>query len=116
MKPFTRWRLETSDLKGLDAAKARDLVIECFFDAQKETLARAKKSLGQEAEAAEMKRATASIVRVVFKEIGADFDHPTKETLTQVVQILSQKAEMWGTPADIIAAHTQQIGTMLRLL
>ncbi len=117
MKTFNRWRLETSDVRGLDAVKARDLVINCFFEAQKETLSRAKQKVGMESTTdEEMKRTTAAIVRVAFKEIGADFDHPTRKALEQVVQALAHKAEAWGTPEDIIEHHRAQLGAMFAVL
>ena len=116
MKTFNRWRLEVSDIRGLDALKARDLVINCFFEAQKETLSRAKKTLGGDASDDEMKRATAAIVRVAFKEIGADFDHPTRESLAKVVESLAQKADAWGTPEDIIDHHRAQLSAMFAAL
>ncbi len=116
MKTFNRWRLQPADLEGLDGRKARDLIIECFFDAQKETIARAKKTLGLPAEEAEMKRSIVSIVRVVFKEIGGDFEAPTRDTLHKLVESLAAKAEMWGTPQDIIEDHRGQIGRILRLV
>ena len=116
MKTFNRWCLEPEDLKELDAVKARDLIIECFFDAQKETLARAKKTLGQGAETDEMKRATVSIIKVTFKELGADWNRPTKETLGKVVESLAKKSQMWGTPPDIIEHHREQLGRLFRVL
>ena len=116
VKTFNRWRLETSDVRGLDAAKARDLVINCFFEAQKETISRAKRNMGGAASDDEMKRATAAIVRVAFKEIGADFDHPTRDALAKVVETLAQKADAWGTPEDIIDHHRTQLSAMFAAL
>ena len=117
VKTFNRWRLEASDVRGLDASRARDLVINCFFEAQKETLSRAKQKIGMENTTdEEMKRTTATIVRMAFKDIGADFDNPTPKTLEQVVGILAQKAEAWGTPEDIIDHHRAQLVAMFAAL
>lgn len=37
MTPCTRWSVSASDLTGMTPAKARDLIVQCFHEAQKET-------------------------------------------------------------------------------
>lgn len=116
VKTFNRWRLRPAEVKGLDATRARDLFVDCFFEAQKETLSRAKRNLGFETNDEEMKRATATIVKMAFKEVGADFERPTRKSLEKVLDTLTHKAEAWGTPEDIIEHHRQQLGMMLTML
>ena len=106
---FHRWCLKEEDLKDLDAAKAEDLIINCFFDAQKETFARSKQSLGLRADEGQVYASVLSAIKLAFKEIGEDFNNPTKKSLTQVVEVLGRKSTAWGTPQDIIEYHRGQI-------
>ena len=109
----TRWECKDSDLKDMTPSKARDLIIECFFEAQKETFARAKKTLGKEASDSEILKSVESAVRLTFKEEGLNFEAPSKDDLGKAVQALARKAGSWGTPADIIEHHKGQIMKIL---
>ncbi len=102
---YQRWSPSKEDLKGLNPVKARDLIIKCFFEAQKETFASVKKELGTTPTEESIMNSVTSAIRVAFKEANGSFDNPTKEDLSNVVQILSRKASSWGTPPDIIENH-----------
>jgi len=97
----------------MDTTKARDLIVRCFYEAQKETLARARKRLGQSDDEEKLFSGMESMVRTVFKECGVDYNTPSPEDLHCVIEVLARKAEAWGTPDDIIEHHKGQIEKIL---
>ncbi len=110
------WCIQDSDLEGVEPSAARDILIECFFEAQKETFARVKKDLGSRAEVEDVRRSVEQAVKLTFKEAGHDFANPTRRALEDVVQILARKAGSWGTPDDIIDHHMIEIQRLLDAL
>lgn len=109
------WKLPQPELVGLTPARARDLLVECFFFAQHETLARAKQKLGAKGiDDASLRANIVGAVRLAFKESGGDYDQPTRASLGEAVAVLARKAESWGTPPDIIQHHRDQVLEMLR--
>jgi len=116
-KQFGHWKVSSQDLAGISPMKARDLVIRCFFEAQRETFERANKHLGQRGATDEgiMQNVTMA-VKMVFKETGGDFEKPSKESLRKVVESLARKASVWGTPQDIIDHHKGEIEKILKAL
>ena len=113
---FKRWFLQEQDLAGLDPVKARDLIIKCFYEAQKETFARSKQELGLSTNDEQLHASVQTAIKLVFKEIGEDFEKPTKATLMKVVDVLGRRASAWGTPQDIIEHHKGQIQKVLTIL
>lgn len=113
---FKRWFVSQRDLLYLDPVKARDVIIRCFYSAQKETFARIKEKVNQPASDAEIKNTVTAAVRSVFTTVGEDFDNPTEAGLAKVVSILASKAKSWGTPDDIIEHHKEQIKKVLDAL
>lgn len=107
---MARWCPTDVELKNLTVIKARDMIVNCFFDAQKETLSRAKERLGKMPDDAALHKDVENIVRITFRELGFSFDNPTREQLGAVVMELAQKAAAWGTPKDIIDYHRALIG------
>jgi hypothetical protein len=110
------FEIDIKELAALTPLKARDLIVECFFNAQKETLFRAKQRLGNEANDNTLRHSAANIVKTAMKDTGGDFNSPTKEILQTVVPLLAKKASAWGTPADIVERHKEQIQNMLERL
>lgn len=111
------WRLTEDHLSELTPLRARDLIVECFFFAQRETMARTRLRLGAaHVDEASIRSNVVGAVRVAMKEAGGDFDHPTTDALAGAVDVLARKAEAWGTPEDIVRHHHEQIATMLRRL
>jgi hypothetical protein len=106
---FHRWRLKEEDMADLDPAKARDLIIRCFYEAQKETFARSKESLGLRAEEEQLQASVLSAIKRAFRETGGDFDSPTRQSLLKIIEVLGRKSLAWGTPPDIIEYHRSQI-------
>lgn len=113
---FKRWSLSRQDLLGLEPVKARDLILHCFFEAQRETYARAKANLGLAVTPETIRESVVKAVRAAFDETRGDFNRPTKAALLAVVGVLASKSRSWGTPPDIIEYHRGQIGQVLDLL
>ena len=112
-----RWFISEADMANLSPRKARDLIVDCFFEAQRETFARAKEKAGSSDTAPESIRTmVAAGVRTAFKEAGDDYDDPTVESLERAVAVLARRAAAWGTPTDIIEHHGAQIAALLARL
>lgn len=116
MKEFHRWGLVPSDLEDLTPIKSRDLLVRCFFEAQRETFARSSKVLARDDSDDELKKNVATMVKMAFKETGGSYDQPSKASIGKAVVALTQKAAAWGTPADIIEHHRVQIERILSVL
>jgi hypothetical protein len=110
---YVRWKCKEEELMNMTPSMARDLIIQCFFEAQKETFARAKKELGKEVSDPSIHNSIVSVVKLTFAEVEGRFDNPSREDLGKVVQTLALKASLWGTPADIIEYHKGQISKVL---
>lgn len=116
MNEYKRWAATEEDLKDLTPVKARGMIVNCFFDAQKETFARAKERLRMPASDEDLKKSVTAAVRLAFAECGGAFENPTKECLMLAVSSLAEKAASWKTPEDIINHHKEQIMLVLGIL
>jgi len=96
--------------------KARDLVIECFMAAQRETFTHTKEKLGLAVDSATLERSVVGAVRVAFRKTGGDFDEPTAPSILRAVDALAATASSWGTPEDVIEHHHAEIEKVLALL
>ena len=111
------WTMTDRDFEDLTPLRARDLVVECFYYAQHETLARARVRLGAgHIDEASIRAGVTGAVRLAFKEAGGDFDHPTAGALAEAIDVLARKAKAWGTPEDIVRHHHRQIERLLQRL
>ncbi len=116
MSTSTVWSVVVSDLVDLTPTKARDLIVECFHQAQKQHIATASEFIGQPITEADLRNMVIGAVRLAFREAKGDFDQPTKPALMKVVEILARKAEQRQTPKEIIAHHRAEIERVLRAL
>lgn len=107
---YSAWHADEHDLsETIHPQRARDLIIECFFEAQRETFERTKQNLGVATDDAAIRRSIVSVVRLSFDQVDGDFDSPTRTSLEQVVAALAAHAAAWGTPSDIIEHHRMEI-------
>jgi len=102
---------------GVDISKeitpimVRDAIIDCFTKAHSDILEEMKDYTDSEYEEKieKMKQETVkSLVESKFKEIGGDFNNPTKNTLIQVVMKLAEYASAFRDPA-VIDKHIDEI-------
>ncbi len=98
----------------LDAAEARDLIMEYFFEAQYETFARVKERLGTTADEAAIRRSVRGVFRTAFKKVGADLDEPTKHDLVAAIEAVNARVNSRGTPPDIVQKYHAEIEAILR--
>ncbi len=110
---YVRWKCKDEDLVDMTPSKARDLIIQCFFDAQKETFARAKKGLSREVSDPSLRRYINGIVELTFVDVNGHFENPSREDLGKVVENLATRASLWGTPNDVIEYHKGEISKVL---
>jgi hypothetical protein len=102
---FGQWCPSPSDIIDPTPIKVRSLLIDCFFEAQKATMIQAGQSLGTKTDEETLRSNVEGVIRMGFKEVGADFENPTKGTLNAVLDVLARKASAWGTPKAIIDHH-----------
>jgi hypothetical protein len=91
---------------------ARELVVQCFLQAQQETFRRASERMGRAPSDDELAKMIEGAVRLAFRSTKGDFDHPTKKTLMAAVQQLAAKAAAMGTPPDVIEDHRSELGRL----
>jgi hypothetical protein len=104
------------DLAGVDIFGARELVVRCFFNAQRETLERMATQRGPPPSDAELQQIVVGAVRLSFRQTGGDFEHPTPPTLRAAVQSLAERSAAMGTPRDIIEHHRGQLERLFMAL
>lgn len=113
---YDRWFCTPADLVGLDALRARDLIVECFFQAQHEAMSRSNEARGLAADTDAVRMEAEGAVRNAFKRTNGDFKRPDKASLAAAVDALAESASHLGTPSDIIEHHKRQIGLVLSAL
>ncbi len=113
---FKRWECKSEcEASGMTPIKARDLIIKCYFEAQKERFTGTQDNSSNKSDDELYKSATGA-VKVVFKEMGGDFQNPTKFYLEQAAQSFAKKAAAWGTPAEIIEYQKAQLTKIMKSL
>ena len=110
------WCITSGDLNNLTPIKARDLIIKCFFEAQKETFARMKQKANVDNSDEKVLQTIIGGVKIAFKSNGCDYDNPTKNDFPKIIQYLANKALSWGTPQDIIEFHKKEIEKVIKNL
>ena len=103
------WTVSETALSGLDAVGARDLMVECFLQAQGTTFNRSARPLDVEGTETELRETVRAAVRLKFQDLGCDYDHPTPEDIGVVAAALAEEARSWGTPDDIVEHHIAQM-------
>jgi hypothetical protein len=110
---FERWYCIPSELVGLTPQRARDLIVECFFQAQREMLERSAAGMGLDTDLEAIRAQAEAAVRDALVRTGGDFENPDKASLDRAVESLLATARDLGTPSDIMRHHEQQIAMML---
>ena len=109
---------------GVDISKevtpimVRDAIIDCFTNAHSGILEEMRDyaDFKSEEELLEMKHKTVkSLIESKFKEVGGDFNNPTKDTLIQVVTKLAEYASSFREPI-IIDKHVYEIMSLINKL
>ena len=111
-----RWTVQATDLTHLTAVKARDLIIKCLLEAQRENFAQNEQVLGHTPGEPELRAIVEGTIRLAFREIDQDYDNPSRESLMKVVGVIVRKSRTWGTPSEIIDHHKRQIARVMHCL
>jgi hypothetical protein len=110
---FRRWVCAPSDLVDLTPMSARDLIIECFSQAQYETLKLSPPADGLSVDLGSVREEARRAVRDAFVRAGDDFENPSKSSLERVVEALTDQSKRASTPTEIIRHHEQQVAMIL---
>jgi len=112
MAMYNRWSVPKRELIGITPQKAQDLIVQCFFEAQRETFTL---STGISDEA-KLKQMVVETIKKILEHVNESFDKPTRQSLVKLVEELTKKESEWGTPKNIIMHHLMQIYEILRAL
>ncbi len=104
-----RWYCLPGDLVEIDAIRARDLLVECFYHAKREELARGHAVIGLEATEDQLHMQAEGFVRTAFRRTGGDFNSPDRASLEAALESLAETAAHYGTPQDIITHHVAEM-------
>jgi hypothetical protein len=110
------WKIPDGAIKNLTPTKVRDLVEDCLFYAELETLEQAGLSIGAQTSSNSLRRTVRDRLRMAFAENGDIYTRPTLDSLRRLLVRLAAKAESSGTPADITRHHVAQIELLLQAL
>ena len=106
---FHQWECDPAAIKSLTPVKVRDLIIACFYQAQKETYASVRRETPFPTTDEFLKNIVWGAVHRAFDQAGVDFCHPTKEGLRKVVELLAARASSWETPKEVVDYNASQI-------
>jgi hypothetical protein len=113
---YERWFCTPADLLEIDPGRARNLIVECFFEAHHEAMTRSNALRGLDTDPDLVRMEALGAVLNAFKRTGSDYNNPDKAGLIRVVGSLADNASVLGTPRDIIEHHKQQIAIVLAAL
>jgi hypothetical protein len=116
-KRFKRWTLREADLIDLSPQKVRDIIIQCFCEAQKEAYRTTRKNLrGKPLTEEQLYKGMENFVKAAFLSVGGDFENPTVDSLGEALGFLARSASSWKTPQEIIDFNKEQILKVIEIL
>lgn len=110
------WLGSPSDLVGLDPMRAKNLVLECFVEAQHEAMIRDWEHRYQDKNPNLIRLEAQDALHDAFDRTGGDYDNPDKASLVRVSESLAETVGKSGTPRDIVGRLTRQIAIVLAAL
>ena len=99
---FRRWVVDDTNLVNLDPLQVRDLLVECFYAAQRGMFRHLKEKAGLLISEEDIRMRATSLVRLAFNKVGGDFNKPSKESLLRAMDYLAEIETSWGTPMDVV--------------
>ena len=115
-KRFGQWNINISDLDDLSPIKVRDFIIECLYKSDKETFLRIKNKLNISSNEKEIREYIKTRVKIAFDTVGGSFEHPTKESLSNVAVVIAKMSTLFGTPKNVIEFHKGQMQRLIKAL
>jgi len=110
---FAKWDIDDSDLKNLTPFLVRDLLIECYFTAQKGMFRYLKEKSGVASDDNDIHQRIASLVRLAFVKVDEDFSNPSEEGLLKVMDYMAEMEMSWGTPSEITIYNATQVKKLI---
>ncbi len=113
---FRCWQPSDASLKNLDPIRARDLLIQCFLEAQRDAIRLAKQRLAVPDSDATMRASAEGSLRAAFRRTGGNFDVPTRESLRLAAEDLGKTSVALGAPPEVVDHHQRLIGDIISRL
>lgn len=111
---FGEWHFDVSGLPARPSiADARDRLVDCFAATHGVGFAASKAELGLPSTPEAVRGTAVALVRIAFSQVGGSFDDPTPETLSRVVDLLSERSLAWGAPQEMVDRHQAQFQELL---
>ncbi len=111
-----KWFLQPRDLLGLTPTRARDLIAQCFYQSERDIYLASQRAQGHAPSDEQIRKMVDGTVRRAFLDTEHDYDHPSKEALKDVVNVLMRKAAAWKTPPELIVHHREELGRLIASL
>ncbi len=112
-RQYREWSLSERLPSEISVEQARDILLDCFATVHGPHYAVTKAHFGIVADETTIRRSVKGSLRLAFKHVGGDFDHPTPDALAKVTHHLRDKSLAWGTPTDVVARHHLEITRVL---
>gem|GEM_PF-5297722 len=94
--------------------EVREHLVRCFASENSERFAEQERALGRRSDGI---AAVESMVRLAFKQVGGNFERPSRATLTQVANLLAERSLQWGASADdVFACHANLMQYIARIV
>jgi hypothetical protein len=110
------WTITEYDAVDLTPVKVRNLMIRCFTYAHlEEALEKKQKRLTYD-DYDTAKETLIGEIKVTFRQVGEDFENPTKKGLSKVLHTLAEKQINRGATISIIESHRSQLYSVISQL
>jgi hypothetical protein len=93
--------------------RARDLILECFVDAQHEAMTRNWAYQDEDRNPNVIRLGAQNALRSAFRRTGGDYDNPDKASLTRLARSLADAARETDAARDIVEHLAGQIAAIL---
>ena len=106
---FGVWHFDAAGLPARPSIiDARDRLVDCFAATHGLAFAASKAELGLPTTQDAIRATAIGLVRIAFNQVGGSYDDPTPQTLTRVVDLLSERSLAWGAPPQVVVQHQAQ--------
>ncbi|MBI9103997.1 MAG: antitoxin family protein [Spirochaetales bacterium] len=110
------WNISKNDYIDLTPVKARNVMIRCFMYAHLEEVLTSKRKRVTYNDYDLAKDGLLAEIKLTFKQVDEDIQHPTKSALKKVLNLLTQKQINRGATPEIIKNHQRQLTQLIDAL
>ena len=111
MSTFVEWELTESDLADINPEKAKEILVDYYFQACK--FSRPDDFLGLPTEEQSMFGTVLEEIKTLFEVSGGDYEKPNKKTLRIVTTAVLEKIKDMNIPHEVIDVHRKDLARML---